>query len=60
MVTSMSLLTTNNMFSELSNDELLMIEGGDIPYDIGYGIGVIIGILYDAADIMRAVYTGSF
>ena len=59
MVASMSLLG-NDMLFELSNDELFVVDGGDVLYDIGYGVGVALGLVYDAMLILRAVYYGSF
>ena len=54
-------MSLSNGFTSLMDEELYIIEGGnEIAYDIGYGVGVVLGLIYDAAVIVRAVYTGSF
>ena len=55
-------LALSNGFTCLAEEELYLVDGGDegIEYYIGYGIGVVLGIVYDAMVIVRAIYTGSF
>ncbi len=55
-------LALSNGFTCLAEEELYLIDGGEesIAYYIGYGVGVVLGIVYDAMVIVRAIYTGSF
>ena len=55
-------LALSNGFTCLAEEELYLIDGGEesIAYYIGYGVGVVLGLVYDAMVIVRALYYGSF
>ena len=55
-------LALSNGFTCLAEEELYLIDGGEesIAYYIGYGVGVVLGLVYDAMLIYKAVTTGSW
>lgn len=51
-------------FSELSFDEIMLVDGGTDDVNVwhvaGEIVGAIAGIVWDIAVVVRAVYTGSW
>lgn len=54
-------LALSTGFIALEEQEMYAIEGGnDVTYYIGYGVGTVVALVYDAMVVVRALYTGSF
>ena len=54
-------LALSTGFVVLNENEMYSIEGGnDVAYYVGVGVGVVLGIVYDAVLVYRALVTGSW